>query len=72
MITTTAVCMQQCGKESCQPCGSCFSIKSEKDIAAERKTCHAQVSPGGGTAQEEFNMTDLIRPDPVHFLSNFT
>lgn len=71
MITTTAVCMQQCGKESCQPCGSCFSIKSEKDIAAERKTCHAQVSSGGGTAQE-FNMTDLIRPDSVHFLSNFT
>lgn len=65
MITTTAVCMQRCGKESH------FSIKSEKDIAAERKTCHAQVSPGGGTEQEEFNMTDLITPDPVHFLSNF-
>lgn len=66
MITTTAVCMQRCGKESR------FSIKSEKNIAAERKTCHAQVSPGGGTEQEEFNMTDLKTPDPVHFLSNFT
>lgn len=36
-----------------------FSLKSEKDVAAECKTCHAQVSRGG-TEPGKFNTTNLI------------
>lgn len=72
MITTTAACMQQCWKESRQPCGSCVSFKSGKDVAAEQETRHAQVSAGGGTEHEEIKLTDLIRPDTDHLLGNIT
>ena len=36
-----------------------FSIESKKDVAADCKTCHAQVSRGG-TELGKFNTTNLI------------
>ena len=36
-----------------------FTVNSDKDVAAECNTCHAQVSRGG-TEPGKFNTTNLI------------
>ncbi len=57
VITTTTACVLQ--GEVMSAVWQYFSLKSDKDVAAECKLCHAQVSHGG-TEPGKFNTTNLI------------